>query len=65
MNRPEAFYNADRDLGQEMLGEITPYHTASGVYAVQAMIARARVDLGALAAAVNGFVAASRQESRV
>ncbi len=64
VGRPEGFYNAEQDLGRERLGEITPYHTASGVYVVQAMIAHARIDFGARAAAVDGFVAASQPSAK-
>jgi serine/threonine-protein kinase len=34
-----AFYNAAEDLSPESLGEVTPYHTESGVHAARAMIA--------------------------
>ena len=40
VERPDAFYNNDIDITPEIVGRISPYHTASGVYTVQLLIAR-------------------------
>jgi eukaryotic-like serine/threonine-protein kinase len=55
----EAFYRPDSRLVPETLGRVTPYHTASGVHAVRAMIAHALGDPGSRREAVSAFLAAS------
>ncbi len=55
----EAFYRPDSRLVPEHLGRITPYHTASGVHAVRALIAHALGDPGSRREAVNAFLAAA------
>src|SRR5439155_15468211 len=39
-----AYYEADTVLTRESVGEVTPYHTESGIHAATAMIAAARGD---------------------
>ena len=56
----DAFYSTELEITEELVGRITPYHTASGVPCVQALIARAMDDVGSLAVAVEGFMRASR-----
>lgn len=56
----DAFYNAKLDLTPESIGRISPYHTASGVHAVQALISHALGEPASLLAAVEAFVTASR-----
>jgi serine/threonine protein kinase len=53
------WYNAAVDLSPEMLGEVTPYHTASGAYAAAALIAHGRGDVMAHTAALERFIEAS------
>ena len=55
----EAFYRPDSRLTPEHLGRVSPYHTASGVHAVRAMIAHALGDPGSRREAVAAFLAAA------
>jgi serine/threonine-protein kinase len=55
----EAFYRPGSRLTPEHLGRVSPYHTASGVHAVRAMIAHALGDPAARRDAVSAFLAAS------
>jgi len=55
----EAFYRPDTRLTPETLGRVSPYHTASGVHAVRAMIAHALGDPGSRREAVAAFLAAA------
>src|SRR6185503_19311978 len=57
----EAFYRAESRLVPAVLGRVSPYHTAAGIHAVRAMIARSQGDAGAWREAADAFVAASRQ----
>ena len=57
-----AWYNEDLELSRQNLGEITPYHTESGVHAAAALIAHARGDLAAESAALQAFIAASSRD---
>ena len=54
-----AWYNEELELSHANLGEVTPYHTESGVHAAAALIAHARGDLLAHSAALRAFIAAS------
>jgi hypothetical protein len=56
----EAFYRPESRLVPEVLGRVSPYHTAAGIHAVRAMIARAQGDAGSWREAVAAFVAASQ-----
>jgi len=51
-----AFYNPAVQITPETVGRISPYHTASGVAAVQALIAHARGDKLNLDLAVDRFL---------
>lgn len=51
-----AFYNAALDMTPEMVGRISPYHTASGIHAVQALISLAMGDSVAAQEAVEAFI---------
>nr|NLI50509.1 protein kinase [Propionibacterium sp.] len=59
---PDAFVNDALDLSASLIGSVSPYHTRAGVQAVAALVARARDDLPAAAAALEAFVADSRAE---
>jgi serine/threonine-protein kinase len=54
----ESFFNAEIEITPETVGRVSPYHSANGLHAVQALVAHALGDLGtrreALAAFVNG-----------
>ena len=54
-----AYYNAEFELPREVIGEVTPYHTESGIHAARAMIAAGS---GANADnAIEAFLRASRR----
>jgi serine/threonine-protein kinase len=55
----EAFYRPDSSLTPEHLGRVSPYHTASGVHAVRALIAHALGDPGSRREAVAAFLEAA------
>jgi hypothetical protein len=52
-----AFHRPGSGLVPETLGRVSPYHTASGIHAVRAMIARASGDPVALRRELSAFVA--------
>jgi serine/threonine-protein kinase len=60
----DAFYNAERDVTRETVGECSAYHTAAGVHAVRALIAHAAGLPGVQAAAGNAFLEAVREPGR-
>jgi len=43
-DRERAFYSADRKIDANLIGDISPYHTAGGVSLVQALISKAMGD---------------------
>ena len=55
----DAYYDADDELPRDLLGDITPYHTESGIHAAQAMIAAAMGNVFAQRRAVDAFLRAS------
>ncbi len=55
VDNSDGFYNAELDLSPETIGRISPYHTASGIYVVQALISQAMGDIPSLAAALHAF----------
>ncbi len=55
----EAYYNAEADLSHDTLGDVTPYHTESGIHAAGAMIAAATGDSFARGHAIRAFLRAS------
>ena len=58
---PDAFYNSDIEITPEIVGQIAPYHTLSGVHAVRALVSHAMCDVASQAAALEGFIAASKK----
>jgi len=54
-----AFYNTAIDITPETVGRVSPYHTASGVHCVQALISQAMGDVTSQQEALEAFVAAS------
>jgi serine/threonine-protein kinase len=54
-----AYYNAEMELPREVLGDVTPYHTESGIYAAAAMIAAAMGDTFSEAPAIRAFLEAA------
>ncbi|HKR67178.1 MAG TPA: lanthionine synthetase LanC family protein [Thermoanaerobaculia bacterium] len=55
----DAYYHGD-ELTRRQLGEVTPYHTESGIHAAAAMIAAARGDTGAQRRALAAFLRSSQ-----
>jgi serine/threonine-protein kinase len=62
IGRHSAFYNEEGDLPRNMLGDVSPYHTESGVHAAAALIAHARGDVSGEQRAVERFIAASSRD---
>lgn len=56
-----AFVNSDLRIVPETVGAISPYHTASGVHCVQALIAHAMGDAAAQQGEIEHFIAASER----
>jgi eukaryotic-like serine/threonine-protein kinase len=52
-------FDGENERLRESRGHVSPYHTASGVHCVQALIANAMGDTISLAESVNAFIAAS------
>jgi len=59
MGTEGAYYNADRELPRELLRDVTPYHTESGIRAATAMIASAIGDFHWQRRALRAFLHAS------
>jgi eukaryotic-like serine/threonine-protein kinase len=57
----EGFYNPGKQLDRETLGAVTPYHTPSGPFAMQALVAHALGDPGVQRSAVSGFLEAVKK----
>ena len=57
----ENYYNSEIEITPEIVGQIAPYHTLSGVYAVQALVSHAMCDVASRATALEGFIAASQK----
>ena len=55
----EAFYRSGSRLVPEYLGRVSPYHTATGIHCVRAMIAHALGDPGSRREATAAFLAAA------
>lgn len=57
----ESYYNPEIQITRDIVGSISPYHTLSGVHAVQALVSHAMCDLNAQAAALEAFVVSSQR----
>lgn len=57
----EGFVSGEREIHREVIGEVSPYHTASGIAAVSSLVAGARGDLLGAAEAAESFCAATRK----
>jgi eukaryotic-like serine/threonine-protein kinase len=55
----DAYYNSQGDLPRHLLGDITPYHTESGIHAAAAMVASAHGDTGSQRGALAAFLRTS------
>jgi serine/threonine-protein kinase len=58
---PGAFTSEEPEMTDEITGRVTPFHRASGVHAVQALVSHAIGDPAARQQALDAFVAESRQ----
>lgn len=56
-----AYYYAEGQLPQEILRDVTPYHTESGIHAAAALIAAATGDSSSKRASIAEFLRASRK----
>jgi serine/threonine protein kinase len=63
MGEAAAFYNKDIEITPEVVGEASPYHTASGIHAVASLIACAMGDSMAQSEAVSRYLEAVRKRS--
>jgi serine/threonine protein kinase len=59
MELEDAFYNKEIEITPEVIGRVSPYHTASGVHVVQGLIGQAMGDVVSQQIAVEKFVAAA------
>jgi len=57
-DREDAFYNDKIEVTPEVVGRVSPYHTASGVHLVQGLVGQAMGDVVSQQAAVDKFIAA-------
>ena len=57
----EGAYDAGEEVPRGVIGEVSPYHTESGIHAAAAMIAAARSDAPARRRAIEAFLVASRR----
>ena len=57
----DAYYNPEGELPPELLGDVTPYHTESGIHAAGVLIAAAMGDSYAQRRAIGAFLRASRK----
>ena len=62
IGKETAYYNEEGDLPHKILGDVSPYHTESGIHAAAALIAHARGDVQAQQNAVERFIAASSRD---
>jgi eukaryotic-like serine/threonine-protein kinase len=58
-HRPHAFYSAEDGVTQSTVGNISPFHTRSGVHCVRALVGRAIGDFDSQQTAVRAFLTAS------
>ncbi len=56
----DAFYNPDIQISREMVGEISPYHSPSGVHSVAALIATAKASPQGVQRGLSNYLDATR-----
>ncbi len=61
IGRDSGFYNPEIDISREIVGECSPYHSASGIHALSALVARAAHDQASQAEALGRFLVAVEQ----
>lgn len=57
----DSFFNPEIEITPEIVGQISPYHTASGIHAVQALISHAMCDFNSQANAIDRFMKMSEK----
>jgi hypothetical protein len=57
VDQDDSFYNPESGLGPEVVGRVSPYHTANGLFCVQALVAHAQADGGTQREAITAFLA--------
>jgi serine/threonine-protein kinase len=57
----DSYYNPEIEITPEIVGSISPYHTLSGIHAVQALVSHAMCDVSSQSAGIEGFMAMSQQ----
>jgi hypothetical protein len=57
----DSYYNSEIEITPEIVGQIAPYHTLSGIHAVHALISHAMCDVASQATAIEGFMVASQK----
>jgi serine/threonine-protein kinase len=57
----ESYYNAEIDITPDIIGSIAPYHTLSGIYAVEALVSHAMCNVTSQGTALEGFMTASQK----
>ena len=57
----DAFYSSEIEITPEVVGQSSPYHSPSGVFAVAALVATAKADPLAMAEALSNFLDAVRE----
>ena len=57
----EAYYDPDQGITSETVGEVSLFHSASGLHCVDALVRLALSDAGGTARAISAFVKASRR----
>lgn len=61
--RDDAFYSPDLELTRRTVGEVSLYHSPTGVHCVQALVSRALGDFPSAERAVSDYVAASQKKA--
>ena len=60
-DREDSFYDPEIGITAETVGRVSPYHTANGLFVVQALVAHARGDEGSQREAVAAFLAGAKE----
>jgi len=61
VDREDSFYNPELELGPDLVGRVSPYHTANGLFCVQALVSHAQGDGGTQREAISAFLAGAKE----
>lgn len=61
VGKEESFYNSEIEITPETVGRVSPYHTANGLFAVQALVSHALGDRASQREALAAFLAGARE----